>query len=195
MLSHVRLFATPWTVAHRPLLSMDFPRQEYWSGLPFPSLGRLLNPRIEPVSPALAGRFFTTEPPGKPRSIIMPTLVIMPLIISTLWLCWVPGDIIADWRHKEQEIVGLKFQFCLQLSSSNFRSNFHSVPPILFVFIILFSTLTEFESILRYQCLLIKDADCAASVPGFKAWLYVTNSSKSWSSHLQKRDSNTLLKK
>ena len=56
----------------------------HWSGLPFPSLGHLLNPGIEPVSPALAGRFFTTEPPGKPRSIIMPTLMIMPLIISTL---------------------------------------------------------------------------------------------------------------
>ena len=43
-----------------------FPRQEYWSGLPFPSLGDLLHPGIEPVSPALAGGFFTTEPPGKP---------------------------------------------------------------------------------------------------------------------------------
>ena len=47
---------------------MGFPRQAYWSGLPFPSSGYLLDPRIEPESlPALAGRFFTTEPPGKPR--------------------------------------------------------------------------------------------------------------------------------
>ena len=45
---------------------MGFPRQEYWSGLPFPSPGDLPNPGIEPLSPALAGRFFTTEPPGKP---------------------------------------------------------------------------------------------------------------------------------
>ena len=82
----------------------------HWSGLPFPSLGHLLNPGIEPMSPALAGRFFTTEPPGKPRSIIMPTLMIMPLIISTLWLFWVPGDIIADWRHEEQERDRLKSQ-------------------------------------------------------------------------------------
>ena len=47
-------------------LSSRFPRQDYWSGLPFPSLGDLPNPGIPPVSPALAGKFFTTEPPGKP---------------------------------------------------------------------------------------------------------------------------------
>ena len=64
--NHVRLFATPWTVAHQVLLSMGFPRQEYWSGLPFPSPGDLPDPGIEPMSPALAGRFFTTEPSGKP---------------------------------------------------------------------------------------------------------------------------------
>ena len=49
-------------------LSMGFPRQEYWSGLPFPSPEDLLDPGIEPVSPALADSFFTTEPPGKPGS-------------------------------------------------------------------------------------------------------------------------------
>ena len=49
-----------------PLLSMGFLRQEYWSGLPFPSPGDLPNPGIEPMSPALAGGFFTTEPAGKP---------------------------------------------------------------------------------------------------------------------------------
>ena len=46
-------------------LSMGFSRQEHWSGLPFPSPGDLTNPGIEPTSPALAGEFFTTEPPGK----------------------------------------------------------------------------------------------------------------------------------
>ena len=59
--------ATPWTVAcQTPPLSMDFSRQEYWSGLPFST--RLPDPGIEPVSPvspALASRYFTTEPPGK----------------------------------------------------------------------------------------------------------------------------------
>ena len=52
-LSHVRLFATPWIVAYKAPLSMDFSRQEYWSGLPFPSLGDLPKPGIEPGSPAL----------------------------------------------------------------------------------------------------------------------------------------------
>jgi len=45
---------------------MGFPRQEYWSGLPFPSLGNFPDPGVEPGSPALAGGFFTAEPPGKP---------------------------------------------------------------------------------------------------------------------------------
>ena len=48
------------------LPSMEFSRQEYWSGLPFPSPEDLPDPVIKPVSPALVGRFFTTEPPGKP---------------------------------------------------------------------------------------------------------------------------------
>ena len=52
-LSRVRLFATPWTVANQAPLSMGFSRQEYWSGLPFPSPGDLPNPGIEPGSPAL----------------------------------------------------------------------------------------------------------------------------------------------
>ena len=65
-LSHVQLFATLWTAVLQALLSMGFPRQEYWSGLPFPLPGDLSNPGIEPTSPALAGGFFTTEPLGKP---------------------------------------------------------------------------------------------------------------------------------
>ena len=57
---------TQWTVACQVLLSMGFARQEYWSGLPFPSAGCFSNPGIEPTFPALTGLFFTTEPPGKP---------------------------------------------------------------------------------------------------------------------------------
>ena len=53
-------------VARQASLSMEFPRQEYWRGLPFPPPGDLLDPGIESVSPALAGGFFTTEPLGKP---------------------------------------------------------------------------------------------------------------------------------
>ena len=62
-------FLTAWPVAHQALLSTGFPRQEYWSGLPFPTLGVLPDPGIEPASHVLAGRFFTTEPPGKPIGI------------------------------------------------------------------------------------------------------------------------------
>ena len=61
----VQLFVTPWTVACQVSLSMGFPRQEYWSGLPFPSPGDLPDPAIEPMSPQLAGGFFTTETPQK----------------------------------------------------------------------------------------------------------------------------------
>ena len=60
-------FATPQTVARQAPLSMGFPRQESWVGLPFLFPGDLPNPGIEPESPALAGGFFTTEPPGKPN--------------------------------------------------------------------------------------------------------------------------------
>ena len=65
-LSPVQFFATLWTVAHQAPLSMGFPRQEYWSRLPFPSPEDLPSPGIEPTSPALSGGFSTTEPPGKP---------------------------------------------------------------------------------------------------------------------------------
>ena len=68
LLGPVQLFGTPWTVACQVPLSVDFSRQEYWSGLAFPSPGDLPDPRIElgsPVSSALAGGFFITVPPGK----------------------------------------------------------------------------------------------------------------------------------
>ena len=64
-LSHVRLFATPWGVAHQAPPSVGFSRQECWSGLPFPSPGDLLNPGIEPGSPALRADALPSEPPGK----------------------------------------------------------------------------------------------------------------------------------
>ena len=64
-LSRVRLFATPWTVAHQAPPSIGFSRQQYWSGLPFPSPGDLPNPGIEPGFPALEADALTSEPPGK----------------------------------------------------------------------------------------------------------------------------------
>ena len=65
-LSHVKLFATPWTVAHQTL-SMRFSRQEYWSGLPFPSPGGLPDLGIEPSSPSFEANSLPSEPPGKPN--------------------------------------------------------------------------------------------------------------------------------
>ena len=66
LLSRVQLFAPLWTVTHRAPLSMEFSRQEYRSRLPYPTPKDLLDPGIKRASPALAGVFFTTEPPGEP---------------------------------------------------------------------------------------------------------------------------------
>ena len=65
-LSRVQLFVTPWTVAHQAPPSMGFSRQEYWSGLPFPSPGDLRDPGIQPRSPTLQADTLTSEPPGEP---------------------------------------------------------------------------------------------------------------------------------
>ena len=69
--SHVQLFATPWTVAQQSPLSVGFPRQEYWKGLPCPPPGDLPNPRIEPMPPEypiLQADSLTAEPQGKPKN-------------------------------------------------------------------------------------------------------------------------------
>ena len=71
-LSRVRLFVTPWTAAYHAPLSMGFSRQEYRSGLPFPSPGDLPNPGIEPGSPTLQADALPSEPPGK---LILPKLL------------------------------------------------------------------------------------------------------------------------
>ena len=67
MFSCVQLFVNPWTIAPQTPLFMEFFKQEHWKGLPFPPLGDLPDPGTKLASPALAGRFFTTEPPGKPH--------------------------------------------------------------------------------------------------------------------------------
>ena len=66
LLSYVRLFANPWTVAYQTPLPMEFSRQEYWSGLPFPSPGAFPDPGIRLRSPALQADTLPPEPPGKP---------------------------------------------------------------------------------------------------------------------------------
>ena len=87
--SHVRIFATPWTAVCQAPLSMEFSRQNYWSELPFPTLGDLPTTRVKPASPgppALAGRFFVTEPPGKPTSGQPP-----------VWVCELPQPLVPTW--------------------------------------------------------------------------------------------------
>ena len=91
-------YVTPWTVSCQAPLSMGFSRQEYWSGLLFPSPGDLSDPGMEPVSSALVGRFFTTEPAGKPKRSLPNTFVCVCvcvclfLVLVVLGLCcWVPG--------------------------------------------------------------------------------------------------------
>ena len=81
-LSCVQYFATPQTVAHQAPQSMGFPRQEYWSSLPFPSLGDLPHPRIEPMPPALAGGFFTLSHQGSPTPAHAQTFLLFPLSLQ-----------------------------------------------------------------------------------------------------------------
>ena len=66
--SCLTFFAIPWAIACQAPPSMEFPRQEHRSGLPFPSPGDIPDPVIKPKSPILAGRFFTTEPAEKPKT-------------------------------------------------------------------------------------------------------------------------------
>jgi len=103
VVSHVQLLVTPWTVAHQVFLSMGFPRQEYWSSLPFSSPGALPDWRIKPtslVSSALAGGFLTTMPPGKPCDIIQLIYYVhflFPLVrIWTSWEKWFLSVLLTD---------------------------------------------------------------------------------------------------
>ena len=114
-------FTTPWTVAHQASLSMGFSSQEYWNGLPFSSPGDLPSPGIKltsPVSPALAGRFFTTEPLGK-RTILS---TLMKKWSSNVWVValffLIIGDTVAldcNLNHCYSLYVLFKFQvLCLK---------------------------------------------------------------------------------
>ena len=77
-------FATPWTVACQAPLFVGFPLQEYWSGLPFPPLGDRPNTWMKPMFPSLAGRFFTTEPPGKPIFGAIEIAKMAPVLLASL---------------------------------------------------------------------------------------------------------------
>ena len=90
LLSRVQLFATPWTLALQAPLSMEFFKQDYWNGLPVPTLvGLLLNPRMEPVSPTssvLTGGFLTTEPPL--RTVFNPLFNVCGSYDSAAFITW-----------------------------------------------------------------------------------------------------------
>ena len=111
-------FATPWMVAHHVPLSMGFPRQEYWNESPFSSPRDLPDPEIEPVCPALAGRFFTTDSlPGKPRMLYISLQIQILLcdptrIYSVLTKC---PELVSHQRWRDE----WKRCFCPSLRSSN----------------------------------------------------------------------------
>ena len=90
MLSPVQVFATPWTAAHQAPLSLGLSMQEDWSRLPFPTPGNLPDWEMEPKSPAapeLAGRFFTTEPSGKPLRYLTVAISSIPVAAKSLQSC------------------------------------------------------------------------------------------------------------
>ena len=92
VLSHfgrAQLFATPWTVAHQAPLSVEFSRQEYWSGLPFPSPGDLADPGIESRSPALQADSLSAELPATPAT--LPQRCGTSLLYHILGAGWSPG--------------------------------------------------------------------------------------------------------
>ena len=84
VLNCIQVFVTPWTVARQAPLSIGLSRQEYWSGLPFLPLGDFSGiEHVSPVSPVLAGGFFSTEPPGKPNRIMI-KIFLLSVIVKTI---------------------------------------------------------------------------------------------------------------
>ena len=103
----------PWTVAYQAPLSMGFFRQEYWSGLPFPSPEDLPDLGIELASPALAGKFYTTESPRKWSRKWQPTPVFLPgkfHVQRSLVDC-------SPWGHKESDMTEQPSTHCAHLGS------------------------------------------------------------------------------
>ena len=108
-LSCTQLFVNPWTVAHQAHQSMGFSRQEYWSGLPCPSLRDLPDPGIEPKSPALQMDSLPAEPQGKPKNTEVGSLSLLQGIFLTQGLN--PG-----LPHCRQILPQLSYQGSLYLS-------------------------------------------------------------------------------
>ena len=120
-LSRVRLFAIPWTVAHQAPQSIEFSRQECWSGLAFPSPGGLPNPGIEPRSLALQADALPSEPPGKqldikpstyPRLPIMcfPVVCLPAKLVWRLWIFLKKWSIVDFWYYVNFKYTAKWFQ-------------------------------------------------------------------------------------
>ena len=100
LLLHVWLFAIPWTVAHQAPLSMEFSRQEYWSGFPLHFPGNLPDPGIEPRSPALQEYSLPFEPPGKP-------LLISKINFKQIFLNIYAKNILKDHFNNSVEFISV----------------------------------------------------------------------------------------
>ena len=98
-LSRVQLFATPWTVTYYVPPSIGFSRQEYWSGLPFPSPGDLPNPGIEPGSPTLRADALPSEPPGKGIPVELLQDDAVKVLHSTCQRLWKTQQWPQDWKR------------------------------------------------------------------------------------------------
>ena len=106
-LSCIQIFASPWTIAHQAPLSVEFSRQEYWSGLPPPSLGHLLRPVVKTVSPELAGGFL----PGKPEGLFQKPLIPNPII-------FLPCGSSPAWiHHSNLQVLSILFPEVSDVSS------------------------------------------------------------------------------
>ena len=111
LLSRVQLFATLWTVAYQAPPSMGFSRQEYWSGLPFPSPGDLTSPGFKPGSPALHTDTLLSEPPGKSKCLFIIYLATSTMI--TWRRQWPPTPVLLLGKfHGWRSLVGYSPQGC-----------------------------------------------------------------------------------
>ena len=126
-----------WTVAHQAPLSMGYPRQEYWSGLPFPSPGDLLYPGVFCLS-CLAGGFFSTAPPGKPiKYLYMPiSLQYFPLALSCLLVTGLVYDTSSWYFRLLNRLFRFKagflfFTFSHMVYSSSFPISENGIPLLI----------------------------------------------------------------
>ena len=118
LISHVRLFATPWTVAYQAPQYMEFSRQEYWSGLLFPSPGDLPNPGIEPRFPALQADALPSEPQGSPSIVYLLSLVTCGEVLFLI--IFLPISLSIHWFLPQLELLWLSKEW---FSNSSFLLN------------------------------------------------------------------------